>query len=100
LNVVFASGLLLGMMYLVFGVEMRKCKSNPWFGFRYSWTLNNPQVWDKTHALASKLWVAAGILFIALDVLGQLNIFWLLAFSAGIVLVPSIYSYYLYKKVS
>jgi uncharacterized membrane protein len=100
LNVVFAGGLLLGMMYLVFGLEMRKCKPNPWFGFRFSWTINSMQVWDKTHALASKLWIAAGILFIALDVLGQLNIFWLLVLSAGIVLVPCIYSYFLYKKVS
>jgi|GEM_PF-2045961 len=51
----------LGWLFIVIGNLMPKLKTNPWAGIRVKWTLEDPQIWYKTHRFAGRLWFAGGI---------------------------------------
>ncbi len=89
-------GGMLGILFLVLGNYMSKNQQNYTVGIRLPWTLNSEENWNKTHRLASKLWVAAGIVFL-------LNIFLrsdviLIGALVLTVVIPAVYSFILYKK--
>ena len=50
-----------GALFLYVGVVLSKAKQNWFVGIRTPWTLSSEKVWDKTHALGSKLFMAAGV---------------------------------------
>jgi uncharacterized membrane protein len=54
-----------GILFVVIGNYMPQVKDNYFFGVRTPWTLNNSEVWRKTHRFAGALWVIAGLLMIA-----------------------------------
>ena len=67
-------------------------------GIKLPWTLASEENWNRTHRLAGHLWVACGILMALLTLL-KIGSFWLTpVIIAVMVLVPTIYSYSLYKK--
>lgn len=88
--------LILGVIFVLLGNYMPKCKQNYTFGIKIPWTLHSEENWNKTHRLAGKLWVAGGILILLTAMLESPYII----FPVIIVMiaVPSIYSYCLYRK--
>ncbi len=54
----------LGIFFYYIGVFMKKLKRNSFVGIKTPWTLSSDKVWDKTHALGSKLFKIIGVLFI------------------------------------
>jgi uncharacterized membrane protein len=58
--------------------------------------LNDEENWNKTHRFAGKLWVAGGVLIAATSILGNVLIF--LGVTLIMAVVPTIYSYLLYRK--
>src|SRR3569832_3018888 len=50
-----------GLLFAVIGNYMPNMKPNFFAGLRLPWTLENPDNWKKTHALAGKLWFAGGL---------------------------------------
>lgn len=91
---------LLGLMFIVLGNYMPKCKPNSTIGIKIKWTLVNEENWNKTHRLAGKVWVIGGILQTALCfVVPEKYVFGVLfAFVLLLVLIPCVYSYTYYKK--
>lgn len=88
----------LGIVFLIVGNYLPKCKQNYTMGIKLPWTLYDEENWNHTHRMAGFLWMASGCLMI-------LNIFlewdWLIfAVIAAAVLVPTIYSFLYYKKHS
>ena len=69
----------------------------PTLSLIHIWTLNSEENWNRTHRLAGFLWVIAGLVMIvaALLHLWSAWIFVLLLVSA---LIPTVYSYLLYRK--
>jgi uncharacterized membrane protein len=53
--------LALNLFYIIMGNIMPKLKQNGFVGIRISWTLNNEEVWYRTHRFGGKLWVIGGI---------------------------------------
>ncbi|MBQ9779842.1 MAG: SdpI family protein [Clostridia bacterium] len=53
---------LLGIVFLVVGNYMPKCKQNYTLGVKLTWTLANEENWNATHRFAGKIWVGCGIL--------------------------------------
>lgn len=85
-----------GLLFLIIGNLMPKMKQSYTMGIKLPWTLDNEENWNRTHRMAGKLWVGGGILIMATAFLG---IFWvLLGVLALMVLLPTIYSYCLYRK--
>lgn len=90
---------LLGLMFIILGNYMPKCKRNRTIGVKVSWALQNEENWNKTHRFTGRLWVAGGVLILATMFVPMENIMWLFL---GVILilsfVPMIYSYLYYRK--
>ncbi|MBQ6655054.1 MAG: SdpI family protein [Erysipelotrichaceae bacterium] len=54
----------LGLFYLVVGNYLPKTRKNHTIGIRIPWTLNDREVWDKTHRFGGFVMMAAGALLV------------------------------------
>ena len=92
--------IILGLLLAAIGNLMHSLKQNYFVGLKLPWTLNDEENWRKTHQLGSKIWFWGG-LFIALTALflpfKMASIITLITVFI-MVLIPSIYSYQLFKK--
>ena len=91
----------LGILFIIIGNYMWKVKSKWFVGVRTPWTLSNEEVWNKTNRLGGKIFVGLGLFFI-IGVFLPTKIFWGI-FIVGVpivALVPIIYSYVLYRKLT
>ena len=88
--------LLLGMLFVVIGNLMPKCRYSYTMGIKLPWTLNSEENWNRTHRFGGKIWVIGGIIMMATALWGS---FWLLmAIVALMVLIPTFYSYLYYRN--
>lgn len=91
--------ILVGFLYIVLGNYIQQCKHNYFIGVRTPWTLSSETVWNKTHRLASKLFVISGFLILLASFLTfwyQLSV--LLISTLFTVCILVIYSYQMFKK--
>ena len=96
LNVEIIMPLLVGLMFVIVGNLLPKCRQSYTMGIKLPWTLASEENWNKTHRLGGKVWVIGGVLTMATAFLGS---FWvLLAVLIIMVAVPTIYSYRSYAK--
>ena len=86
----------IGILFMIIGNYLPKCKQNYTIGIKIPWTLHSEENWNKTHRFAGWLWMVCGLVIILTGLFGGVWIFF------GIVLVmvlaPFIYSYILHKK--
>ena len=95
-NVEVIMPLFMGALFVVIGNYLPKCKQSYTLGIKLPWTLNDEENWNKTHRLAGFLWVICGVIIMATAFLG---VSWLLfVLLIPMVIVPTVYSYLLYKK--
>ena len=99
INIGIGVRILFGLMFLVFGNYMPKCKQNHTIGIKVKWTLRNEENWNKTHRFAGRLWVVGGV-FILATLFIPLDSFVYIFFPLVLVMAfgPMIYSYIYYKK--
>ena len=50
-----------GLLFAIIGNYLPNLKPNYFAGIRLPWTLENPENWKKTHAIAGKLWFGGGL---------------------------------------
>lgn len=93
--------ILMGVFFAYLGNLMHSMKPNYFVGIRLPWTLENETNWRKTHQFASKIWVAGGLIVVALSLLlpDRLALPVLIAFVLLMVMIPTIYSFLLYRKM-
>ncbi|PTX63283.1 putative membrane protein [Melghirimyces profundicolus] len=91
----------LGLLWIVLGNFMGQVRPNWFFGIRLPWTLENEEVWRRTHRFTGPLWVGAGILILFTALLPAGMTFWvvlpILILSS---LLPMVYAYAVYRKLS
>ena len=102
-NIKLTTCLIMGIVFLVIGNYLPKCKQSYTMGIRIPWTLNSEENWNRTHRMAGKLWIIAGISFFIIAFIDNSKLGGILSavlFSAIIIvaLIPMVYSYILYKK--
>ena len=86
----------LGVMFMIIGNYLPKCKQNYTMGIKIPWTLDNEDNWNKTHRLAGFLWVIGGAAMVVNAFIGSE---WsILVISVVMVFVPMVYSYLYFKK--
>ena len=88
-----------GLLFIVLGNYLPKCRQNYTIGIKISWTLNSEENWNATHRFAGKLWMIGGALIMLGVFLPATYIF--VAFfviTMIMVIIPVIYSYRFYKK--
>lgn len=94
----FILSLLIGLMLIVIGNYLPKCKQNSTIGIKVKWTLENEENWNATHRFSGKIWVISGILLVAGSFLFRnISFYFLLC----CVIIPAVssggYSYYYFK---
>lgn len=90
--------LLMGLLFILIGNYLPKTKQSYTMGFRLPWTLHSEENWNRTHRLAGFLSVAGGIVIVLTTLLQWHPVVLMLAALVLIALVPTVYSYLLYKK--
>ena len=91
----------IGILFYYIGVLTENAKRNWSIGIRTPWTLNNENVWEKTHKLGGKLFKITGVLVGMLGFLfDQFAVFLILALVTIDVACLTTYSYFEYKKQS
>ena len=89
----------LGLLFIVLGNYMPKCRQNYTIGIKISWTLNSEENWNATHRFAGKLWMLGGVLVMLCALLpGIYTFIGFMTVSLIMVIVPIVYSYNFYKK--
>ena len=91
----FLVNILIGIMFIFLGNYLHRIKQNYTVGIKLPWTLNSEENWNRTHRMASWLYVICGLLFIV-NAFFQFEAmyFAVLLFA----FIPGVYSYILYKK--
>lgn len=97
--------LTVGVLFVIIGNYLPKCRLNYTMGIRTPWTLSGEENWNKTHRLGGKLWVAAGLLIVVCGFFslsgeagGELAFVFMLIAVALASLIPVGYSLWLYQK--
>lgn len=90
----------IGLIFIGSGYLITQAKRNYFIGIRTPWTLANDLVWDKTHAMGGKLFIASGIIVL-------LSIFFfkyafpvMMVVIFGTVIFTTLYSYLVYARIS
>jgi uncharacterized membrane protein len=88
----------IGVLFAVIGGVLGKVTRNFFAGIRTPWTLASEEVWNRTHRLASKLFIAAGLVAVAAALL---DLGWWIPLAVIFVggFVPVIYSYVIYRRL-
>ncbi len=90
---------MLGIIFVLLGNYMPKCKQNHTIGIKISWTLNDEENWNATHRLAGRVWVIGGVLMLLCTLLPSSVFPWIfLALTLLMVLIPFVYSYTYYCR--
>jgi len=88
--------ILVGIMIMAIGNYLPKCKQNYTVGVKTPWTLNNEEIWNKTHKMSGYLWVIGGFI---ITISSFIKIKYITLFVFVIIgFVPIVYSYVLYRK--
>lgn len=100
-NIQLVICVLLGVLFILIGNYLPKCKQTYTLGIKLPWTLHDEENWNATHRLGGKLWVCGGIAMLFVGLLPSVAAFvTMLAIVLMMCLIPTIYSYRLYKKKS
>jgi len=95
-NIALFSQLLIGIVFIVVGNYLPKCRQNYTMGIKLPWTVNDEDNWNYTHRLGGFVWVAAGFLQIINAFFGKPWLLFVTIFIAMI--IPTAASYIYYRK--
>lgn len=97
-RVEFIIPLFMGVIFLIIGNYLPKCKQNYTIGIKIPWTLNDEENWSKTHRFAGLVWTACALVVIIGAFFKKAVVFTTFVPIAVMVIVPMIYSYIYYRK--
>lgn len=87
-----------GLLFVIIGNYLGKVRKNFFIGIRTPWTLASDEVWNRTHRIGGRLFILSGII-IWVGALLRLPLTWTVIVAVSLVLIPVIYSYFLYRKI-
>ncbi|MFC7176275.1 SdpI family protein [Halosegnis marinus] len=87
-----------GLFYCV-GLLLEHVERNWFVGVRTPWTLSDERVWDRTHALAARLFKLSALVAVVGLAFGDYAIYFLLVPALGTAVVTVAYSYVLYARL-
>jgi uncharacterized membrane protein len=85
-------------LFVIIGNYLGKVRKNFFIGIRTPWTLASDEVWNRTHRIGGRLFMLSGVI-IWLGALLRLPLSWTVGVAVGLVLIPVVYSYFLYRKI-
>lgn len=93
---------LVGLLFLFVGNLMGKVKPNFFMGIRNPWTLSDPDVWNRAHRLGGGLFFLTELVTVVSAILlpEPVTFAVLMAGTLLTALIPTVMSYFWYKKVA
>ena len=92
------TGILVGVMFIIIGNYLPKCRQSYTMGIKLPWTLNDEENWNATHRFGGWLWMIGGAAFLAVEAMGGMSTMFTLVIIAAMVLLPTAYSYLYYRR--
>jgi len=92
---------LVGMLLALLGNYFQTIRPNYFIGIRTPWTLENDQVWKKTHLLGGRIWMIGGVLIVIFAIFISSNRTLMILFSillSVMVIIPVVFSYTEFRK--
>jgi len=86
-------------LFYYVGILLENAQRNWFVGIRTPWTLSSDEVWERTHALGSRLFKLTGLLAFVGLAFGEYAMFFLLVPSLLTAVGTVVYSYYLYRQL-
>ena len=87
---------IMGVLFVVLGNYLPKCRQNYYVGIKLPWTLSSEENWNKTHRLGGFVWMICGILMLISAWAGTS---WVtVAVLFAMILIPTVYSYILHRR--
>jgi uncharacterized membrane protein len=91
---------IIGLLFAFLGNYFKTIKPNYFIGIKTPWTLENEDVWKKTHELGGKLWFVGGLLMALTFVLpNNIQFYTFMGITAVITIIPILYSYRIFNKI-
>ena len=90
----------MGILFFYIGIMVQNTSRNYMIGIRTPWTLANDAVWDKTHRLGGKLFMAAGVLAAIGAIWPRYGLAFLLAPVLAVTIITVAYSYIIFRKIT
>ena len=90
--------LVMGVLFLIIGNYLPKCKQNYTIGIKIPWTLNDEDNWNKTHRFAGPVWTICSLVIIVGAFFKGLAVFTTFIPITIMCFAPMIYSYIYYRK--
>ena len=88
-----------GLLFVIFGNYLPKCRRNYTIGIKVMWALEDEANWNATHRFAGKVWVAGGVLVILLSFFPLRSFIWVyLTLTVLMAVLPMGYSYLYYRR--
>ena len=86
-----------GLLFVIMGNYLPKCRPNYTMGIRLPWTLADEENWNRTHRFAGYVWIVVGLVVLASAFFGGINnVLTVLLIAAAA--SPIVYSYIYAKK--
>lgn len=86
----------MGILFVIIGNYLPKCKQSYTLGIRTPWTLNSNENWHRTHRFAGFVWTFCGVLILCTMFFDVFASFFLLV--CIMIVLPMIYSYLYFIK--
>lgn len=97
-NMTHGVTVMMGLLFIIVGNYLPKCRQNYTVGIKLPWTLADTENWDRTHRFAGKLWVICGIVVLFTPFLKSTGTWVMMASFAVMILLPTGYSLLYYLK--
>ena len=89
----------MGLLFVVIGNYLPKCRQNRTIGIKVKWTLEDEENWNATHRFAGRVWVVGGLLVMACVFLPEGALVWIMSLLLlPLAVLPMVYSYVFYRK--
>ena len=100
INVGMICEVFMGVLFIVIGNYLPKCRQNYTVGIKLPWTLADPENWNKTHRVAGVVWMIGGVAALILAFVKPELSNGLLVVIFAMVLIPVVFSlgYYISKQ--
>ena len=86
-----------GLIFIVIGNYLPKCRHNYTVGIRLPWTLDNEDNWNHTHRFAGYVWIIAGVVTLLSVFRSHAAVVWVAAIFVAS-LSPLVYSFVYAKR--
>ena len=91
--------LFFGILFIIAGNYLPKCRQNGTLGIRLPWTLTDEENWQKTHRLGGRLFLIGGLILLLSSFLSVgLQLPLMMVVLLSICLLTTLYSYKLHKE--